>query len=151
MPMALPNRFWRKIRREASGCWAWIASLDSGYGVYFPAHTEKRRAHRVAYEALVGPVPAGLQLDHLCRNRSCVNPAHLEAVSGRMNVLRGKPSPPLVNAQRTDCSRGHMLSGRNLYRTPDGRRHCKTCNRDANRRYRERAAFCQVPGLREGE
>ena len=97
-------------------------------------------AHRVAYEALIGPIPKGLCLDHLCRVRYCVNPAHLEPVTVRENVLRGI-SPPAVNARKRLCKNGHALSGRNLYlKTRYGwpGRECRTCKRLLARRWRER-------------
>jgi hypothetical protein len=101
-------------------------------------------AHRFAYSVLVGPIPDGLQIDHLCRNEMCVNPEHLEPVTQRINMLRGT-GPQAVNAQKTHCPKGHPLSGNNVYAhtvratgTP-GRR-CRTCNTEAAREYRKRRA-----------
>lgn len=83
----LPERFWAKAF-EREGCWLWCGTMFGGYGQY--SHEGKtRKAHRRSYEALVGPIPEGLALDHLCRNPSCVNPAHLEPVTWRENVYRG--------------------------------------------------------------
>lgn len=85
-----------------SGCWEWIGTLSSeGYGRF-----EKDLAHRVSYRRSVGPIPEGLQLDHLCRNRRCVNPEHLEPVTGRINTLRGE-TLPAMNAAKTECIHGH--------------------------------------------
>lgn len=121
--------FWTKVDK-ADGCWLWRGSIGkNGYG-YF-CRGPKRLAHRYAYELLVGIIPYGLTLDHLCRNTGCVNPGHLEAVTIRENTLRGE-GPSAVNAKKTHCPRGHEYNSENtyLYR---GHRHCKRC-------WQERAA-----------
>jgi hypothetical protein len=95
--LAFLDRFWSKVDDSGSrGCWEWLAAKErTGYGTFFCRHVIGRgtaipeRAHRVAYELLVGPIQAGLTLDHLCRNRGCVNPAHLEPVTRGENVRRG--------------------------------------------------------------
>jgi hypothetical protein len=122
---------------QVTGCWVWTGAVNggarSGYG-YF----RKRRAHRVAYEAWVGPIPEGLVLDHLCRVRRCVNPSHLEPVTVRENLLRGD-TLQAHNAAKTHCIRGHKLSGKNL-RLQKKRsrlaRICRTCHREEQRRRR---------------
>src|SRR3954447_25641265 len=114
----LPARFWRKVIESPSGCWEWSACLSTtGYGKV--AHGGRSSyAHRVAYEALVGPIPATLTLDHLCRVRRCVRPDHAEPVPNRENLRRGE-SPPAENGRKTHCAReGHPLSGPNLYVNP---------------------------------
>lgn len=144
----LPARFWSKVQ-ERGGCWLWIGAIgQNGYGRYLADSRRiiggvrvrsrgSRDAHRTAYRALVSEIAEGLTLDHLCRTRACVNPAHLEPVTQRVNVLRGE-SAPAVNAAKTRCIRGHELSGSNLriVRRRDGRtaRECITCRRA--RRYR---------------
>jgi hypothetical protein len=90
-------------------------------------------AHRAAYTLLVAPIPDGLTIDHLCRNTSCVNPAHLEPVTQRENGLRGT-SPAAVNARKVECVNGHPLSGDNLHIGTDGSRRCRICNRNKGRR-----------------
>lgn len=112
-----------------TGCHVWTASVNlDGYGK-ITVDNKTVGAHRVAYELAHGSIPVGLTIDHLCRNRMCVNPTHLEAVSMRENILRGE-GISAKNARKTHCKRGHPLSGDNLYVEPMGR-HCKACARMA--------------------
>lgn len=107
-------RFWSKVQK-GDLCWTWIGgTFTEGYGAFSPAAGRRVRAHRYAYELVVGPIPEGLVLDHLCRNILCVNPAHLEPVTSGENVLRGE-GPPAKRARQTHCKRGHPLSGPNLH------------------------------------
>jgi HNH endonuclease len=133
----LRERFMARVRVDAeTSCHVWIGPRNTdGYG-----HIQDKRrtipAHRLAYEWARGPILKGMHLDHLCRNRSCVNPDHLEPVTCRENIMRGT-APPAQNAAKTHCKRGHPLSGENLYLTRAGKRNCRTCQ--ANRRKEERA------------
>ena len=118
------DRFWLKVS-PTGFCWEWTGAHDrNGYGM-FNRGDKVDRAHRVAYELLVGEIPEGLHLDHLCRNRGCCNPDHLEPVTPRVNMTRGEA--PTVRAGRMGiCLRGHSLG--DAYVRPDtGARMCRTC------------------------
>lgn len=119
------DRFWSKVDKTAT-CWLWTRGKSDGYGVF---HIKRipRGAHRVAYELLVGPIPEGLELDHRCRNRACVNPAHLEPVPHRVNVKRG-----LSGQLKNECRKGHEYTEENTYHAPSGKRFCRACKK-ANR------------------
>ncbi len=128
----LPVRFWAKVQSQSSDCWEWTAYRNrGGYGVF---GIDGRRgntalAHRLAYETLVESIPSGLECDHLCRNRACVNPAHIEAVTRRTNVMRGVGLAAL-NAVKTHCPKGHEYSDANTIRRR-GKRWCRRCHRDS--------------------
>lgn len=122
------DRFMAKVSPEPmSGCWLWSGALaDGGYGAFRGHEGKSVKAHRWFYEQNKGPVPDGLELDHRCRVRSCVNPEHLEPVTRRVNTLRGI-SPAAINATKTHCVRGHPLFGPNLYLRRNGQRGCRSC------------------------
>lgn len=116
---SLESRFWPKVNKngpvpeylpDLGPCWLWVGSIHkSGYGHIWEGPITKKvvYAHVVSYELCVGIVPSGKQLDHLCRNRWCVNWAHLEVVTGQVNVLRSPYAPTAINARKTTCPRGH--------------------------------------------
>lgn len=138
------ERFWACVDKT-DPCWLWTASLDiGGYGRFALTHRKGVKAHRYAYELLVGPIPEGMQLDHLCKVRNCVNALiHLEPVTCQENLLRGDTFQR-ANSLKTHCPADppHPLSGDNLYVNPKGSRICRECQRQAARRYnaRKRAA-----------
>jgi HNH endonuclease len=117
-------RFWTKVQRGGDDdCWLWMASRGHhGYGRF-----DQLAAHRVAYELIIGPIPAGLVIDHLCRNPSCVNPAHLEPVTQRENMRRARHA-------LTHCPQGHPYTEDNVYMWND-RRKCRICHREQSLRH----------------
>jgi hypothetical protein len=127
-------RFWSKVDKTGD-CWEWTAARTNGYGVFRIGGRKDGRlvpAHRHAYEELVGPIPNGLQIDHLCRNPACVNPSHLEPVTQKENILRGE-SWPARNAAKDSCPRcGDEFS------VQVGGRYCRRCrNKKAAERMRQ--------------
>lgn len=127
-----PSRY--QIDME-TGCWVWAAYCrPSGYGqIYDPATGAMTYAHRYYYEHLVGPITPGNQIDHLCRNRACVNPGHLEDVTPSVNTRRSR----LIDGK---CKRGHDVTRPGgLYLYPDGRRECRTCKTDGLREWKSRS------------
>lgn len=124
-------RFQSKVV-QGDGCWTWAGTIDQdGYGSFSLGSRGHRRAHRLSYEHFVGPIPEGLTIDHLCRNRACVNPAHMEPVTNRENVLRGEGITAEL-ARQTACKHGHEFTPENTYLWR-GKRICRAC-RDATRR-----------------
>jgi hypothetical protein len=130
------ERFWEKVDKngplwEGTPCWVWTASTTHGYGQF---KTKDRRSmhltHRWAYQTLVGPIPPKTELDHLCRNRLCLNPAHLEPVTHLENIRRGHG-----HGSETHCPQGHPYIPSNMY-ISSGRRRCRTCVNKRNTSYR---------------
>lgn len=119
----LPDLFWAKVV-DNGDCWLWTGGTGrAGYGVY--KHDGwKQPAHRLAYEDLRAPIPAGLVLDHLCKVPACVNPWHLEPVTQRVNVQRSWP------ATKAHCANGHPWAADNTRITAQGHRRCRICSRD---------------------
>ena len=124
------DKFWSRVTEDESGCWIWTGDkTPNGYGRYSGIG-----AHRISYELVVGPIPEGLQIDHLCRVRLCVNSDHLEPVTAQTNVLRGTGFPA-IHAQQTHCKRGHEFTEANTRITTKNQRRCRTCHRDHSREY----------------
>lgn len=137
------QRFWANVHRTDI-CWLWQGGTRSrGYGQMWDGE-KTIYAHRFAYELLVGPIPPGLTLDHLCRNPLCVNPDHLEPIPQGTNTLRGF-GPPARNARKTHCKRGHPLSGDNVRPVSGGGRRCMACARLHSARRAERRRAGLIP------
>ena len=128
----LPLRFWQKVHPDGpGGCWEWVAGLGTGGYASFSWDGKTCLAHKLAYQRLVGQVPDGLELDHMCRVRHCVNPEHLEPVTHVENVRRGDGGKYLL--AKTHCPQGHPYSEENTYTRPSGSRCCRTCRRESQR------------------
>jgi hypothetical protein len=141
---ATVERWLARVRKEPNGgCWLWPGSLDSkGYahtGYSIDGKTYDARLHQLFYTRFAGPVGEGLELDHLCRVRACCNPDHLEAVSHQENTRRGEAGglrnrgPVWENSQKSHCKNGHPFDEANTYRTKNGNRRCRACNREEKR------------------
>ena len=132
-------RVWNKVTKT-NECWIWTGSVNhKGYGQIKDGSqrdgTKRMRiVHRVVYESLRGPIPEGLDIDHLCRVHACVNPAHLDPVTRRENLMRGE-GIAAMNSKKTHCPQGHPYDESNTYLTPNRKRTCRQCRRENQRRY----------------
>ena len=139
----LDRRFWAKVEMLPGGqCWKWLGQRDAGgYGRICLKRNGKWRmgaAHRTAYEMLIGDIPNGMHIDHLCRNRACVRPDHLEPVGQAENNRRGQ-SPMAIAARNGTCMRGlHVMSGDNVRAHRNGKRQCVACLLAWQAAYREK-------------
>ena len=133
--MFVEDRFWSKVNKTDT-CWLWLSSLTQGYGSFW-MNGKPQRAHRIAYELRKGPIPESMELDHLCRNRACVNPAHLQPVDHRTNVLRGA-SLMAMRAKQTYCKQGHAFDVLNTYYSLMGTRRCRRCRAECEKKRRQK-------------
>src|SRR5574340_41298 len=139
---------WFKTRYEVAnnGCWIWLgARFSNGYGnTKIPGTRKFTGAHRFSFALHNGPIPDGLVLDHLCGNKACVNPRHLESVSQKENLTRAGSINRLIamaneKHEAKHCSRGHLMDGENLYVYPNGKhRTCRTCMAMLRRNYQQK-------------
>ncbi len=130
-PQDFATRFWSKVNKdgplwEGTPCWLWTDHRRDGYGSIYGEDKRNQYAHRIAYTIIRGPIPEGLQIDHLCRVRHCVNPKHLEPVTAYENWRRGN-GPAAINARRTHCKRGHPFTAENT-RMKQSSRVCRQCH-----------------------
>lgn len=121
------RRFWQFVSKT-DGCWMWAGAITLHGYPRFTMRSGQVQAHRLAYEKVVGAIPEGLELDHLCRVRHCVNPDHLEPVTHAENMRRAA-------AAVTHCPRGHAYDEANTYHPPKGGRSCRTCTEASRQRY----------------
>jgi len=138
------ERFWEKVAPSVDACWEWLGWIrPNGYGTFWAGKTLS--AHRFAYELFYGAIPEGMVIDHLCRNRSCVRPDHLEAVSQRENVIERGTAPHVVAARNGTCMRGHVRTAENTWTNPKtGDRACLDCR--AVLREQKRAQLAKAAG-----
>lgn len=128
------ERFLAKIEITPDGCWHWLGSCNwKGYPRFSINGNPNVAGHRYIYEQSRGIIPEGKQIDHLCRNRSCVNPDHMELVTNRINTLRGF-GPTAINARKTHCIHGHLYDLFNTIINKNGERGCRECKRIRRRR-----------------
>lgn len=132
IPMDPMSQFLRNTHKTET-CWLWTGYVSPENRGVINFKEGKKFAYRLGYELLVGPIPEGLTLDHLCVNPQCVNPDHLEPVTGGENSLRGS-GPAANNKRKTHCHKGHPFAGDNLYTKPNGRRCCRRCAADYAKR-----------------
>ena len=130
---SLDERFFAKVVAGPNCCWIWAGALDSGGYGQFRVGPKTVRSHRWSYEYAHGSIPDGMELDHICRVRRCVNPAHLEPVTKGENQRRG-----WVHRKKDVCRNGHARTEKNTRINPDGSRGCRPCGRETQRRYVER-------------
>lgn len=141
----LSERFWEKVRPNETGCWLWIgASAGQGYGRYTIGRGVEDYSHRVAYEAFKESIPASYEIDHLCKNRTCCNPSHLEAVTHLENVRRSpdteatRTAKGARNRTKTHCPQGHPYDEKNTYINTQGHRACRACRAQTERERKRR-------------
>lgn len=139
----------RFLPEPNTGCWLWIGNIDTGtgYGRLWAPGRRSLLAHRFSYTLHIRQIPRGLQLDHLCRVRSCVSPQHLEPVTIQENLRRGLGTTAATAARvknalaKTHCKTGHLYSDTNTFIANDGSRGCRQCHRESQARYCERKAI----------
>ena len=145
-----PAETWTRIAKmveqsSGNGCWIYYGQHDRyGYGKYRKSNGQWVSPHRIAYEALVGEIPKGLVIDHLCRTRDCCNPTHLEPVTNRENIMRGE-TIAARNAAKTHCKRGHEFTPENIRRNKHGSRVCIECSRQSGIRARDKRRAAALP------
>lgn len=134
-------RFWSKVGQGRNGCWEWLAHTHHGYGRFKTYSGKNYFAHRYAWMEVKGALPpyqhGGIEFDHICKNRSCVNPEHLELVTNRENTLRSD-NPASLNAKKVYCVNGHKFTEETIYKWK-GKRICKICLSIRDKQYKTKA------------
>lgn len=130
------ERFLEKISVADNGCWEWLGAKSRGYGT-LRLNNKTILAHRFIYEYYNGSICPDLTIDHLCRNRACCNPLHLEQITSRLNILRGI-GIAAINFRKTHCPKGHEYTEENTYISPNKKRSCLTCLKHQGKEYREK-------------
>ena len=126
---------------EVGDCWIWKGSLVSGGYGQTRIDNQVWMVHRLMWSVLIGDIPDGMTLDHVCRERACCNPDHMQVVDQYTNTMRGYGSPAR-NARKTRCLNGHQFDEANTYLNPRGQRACRACHRDRQQTYAERGQSC---------
>jgi len=140
---AVDERFWRQVQGgDVRTCWLWTGRpANAGYGKFVDGR-KWHQAHRYAFECLIAEIPDGLELDHLCRNRACVNPWHMEPVPHYVNTRRAQLGERISESRshpvETHCANGHLRTEANTYIPPKGSPRCRICNREEARRSKAR-------------
>ena len=129
------QRFMSKVK-NTNNCWIWLAGKQGGGYGQFRVNGKTLLSHRISYELFKDDIPYGLELDHLCRVRHCVNPEHLEVVTSQENTKRGELG--LINKLKTQCKNGHEYNEKNTYKRKTGKRQCRECHRIENIEYKRR-------------
>ena len=140
------KRFIKYLKITETGCWEWQGAIDKkdGYGYFTLGKLEY--AHRSSYKLFKGEIEKGLQIDHLCRNRPCVNPDHLEPVTPKENTMRSPIAPASVNAKKTQCNRGHEYTSMTMKIIKStGERRCRVCERINKANFRRKRKALGLP------
>ena len=146
-----PIERFKKLNSLQNGCMVWQGCLNKdGYGNFW-MRTKFVKAHRFAYEYYVGKILKGLVIDHICRNRACVNPKHLRQITSRQNVLENSRGVAITNLAKTHCKRGHPFFGKNLMLRNDGHRDCRTCVNKGQKEWRKNRAKIRAGSLSTGK
>ena len=138
------SRVMMRVRKEGE-CLVWQGPLQEGYG-HIKIKGRLPGVHKAVYEAVFGEIPKGLVIDHLCRNRACCNPLHLEVVTSGENVRRGE-GPCARNARKTQCKHGHEFTAENTYITPANERRCRICMQRIDRQQKAKLKLIRLEAV----